>query len=312
MIDLAEPASPTFAGCFAEDGYTHDAQCVIYDGPDVEHVGKEVCFVAQGDSQVAGNNHFSVIDVTEKQSPTLLSQVLYPNQGYAHQGWLTEDQRYFIGNDEADEQRFGNNTRTLVFDVSDLDELEFRDAFVHDTPAIDHNLYVVEQYVYETNDAAGLRILDATALLTGDAGAGLDAVAFFDTYPESDAAEFEGAWSSYPFFESGIVVVSDRSRGLFVLQPRLTPPTAVSPDAQPRAFEVSEAYPNPFATRTTFALRAGDAQQVVVEVYDVLGRRVAELFRGPLASGRGADRRTRRKRMAGRGVFRPRGGRGPR
>ena len=278
MVDLAEPANPEFAGCFDGDGYTHDVQCVIYDGPDTDYSGSEICFASNEDT-------VTLVDVTDKSDPVQISQAIYPNTAYTHQGWLTEDQRYFIGNDEADESQFGINTRTLVFDVQDLDDPSFRGAFSHDTPAIDHNLYVVDQFVYETNDAAGLRILDATALLTGGAGAGLDAAAFFDTYPESDAAIFEGSWSNYPFFESGIVIVSDRSRGLFVLQPRLTPPTATGPDAQPETFGVSDAYPNPFATRTTLVLRAGDARTVVVGVYDVLGRRIAEPFRGALASG---------------------------
>src|SRR5690606_33515483 len=103
---------------------THDAQCVIYDGPDAEHVGKEVCLIAQGTQQSSSNNHFSVVDVTNKSTPQLLSQTIYPNQGYAHQGWLTEDHRYFIANDELDESNFNHNTRTLVFDVSDLDAPE--------------------------------------------------------------------------------------------------------------------------------------------------------------------------------------------
>ena len=34
--------------------------------------------------------------------------------------------------------------------------------------------------------------------------------------PQSDAAGFEGLWSNYPFFESGIVIGSDVQSGLFV------------------------------------------------------------------------------------------------
>ena len=33
-IDVSDPLNPQFAGCYDEDGYTHDAQCVIYRGPD--------------------------------------------------------------------------------------------------------------------------------------------------------------------------------------------------------------------------------------------------------------------------------------
>ena len=41
-IDVSDPVNPVYAGCFGDDGYTHDAQCIVYNGPDTEHVGQEV------------------------------------------------------------------------------------------------------------------------------------------------------------------------------------------------------------------------------------------------------------------------------
>ena len=41
-VDVSDPLNPTFAGCFGDDGYVHDAQCTIYTGPDTEHQDKEV------------------------------------------------------------------------------------------------------------------------------------------------------------------------------------------------------------------------------------------------------------------------------
>ena len=50
MIDIREPASPAFAGCFADTatgifgtGYTHDVVCIVYNGPDTAHRGREIC-----------------------------------------------------------------------------------------------------------------------------------------------------------------------------------------------------------------------------------------------------------------------------
>ena len=34
VIDVTNPFNPTFRGCYSGDGYVHDAQCVIYHGPD--------------------------------------------------------------------------------------------------------------------------------------------------------------------------------------------------------------------------------------------------------------------------------------
>jgi hypothetical protein len=48
------------------------------------------------------------------------------------------------------------------------------------------------------------------------ANAQLEEIAYLDTHPPSNAAGFDGAWSVYPFFDSGTIIVSDRMRGLFV------------------------------------------------------------------------------------------------
>ena len=44
MVDVSDPANPTSPGCVSEDGYVHDAQCVVYTGPDQAYWGKEICF----------------------------------------------------------------------------------------------------------------------------------------------------------------------------------------------------------------------------------------------------------------------------
>ena len=135
MIDISTPASPSTAGCFSADGYTHDAQCVNYSGPDTVHSGKEICFNANEDT-------LTIVDVSNKSSPVQLERAGYAGSVYAHQGWLTEDQSYFLFNDELDERDNGHNTRTYVWDVRDLDNIELIGVHTADTAAIDHNLYV--------------------------------------------------------------------------------------------------------------------------------------------------------------------------
>jgi choice-of-anchor B domain-containing protein len=44
MFDLASPLLPSCLGCYSGDGYTHDVQCVIYNGPDGDHLGSEIFF----------------------------------------------------------------------------------------------------------------------------------------------------------------------------------------------------------------------------------------------------------------------------
>jgi choice-of-anchor B domain-containing protein len=212
MVDIQNPTSPSFAGCFSSDGYTHDAQCVVYSGPDTAHQGKEICLNSNEDT-------LTIVDVTNKSNPIQLSRTGYPGAEYTHQGWLTEDQAHFLLDDELDEVNLGHNTRTRVFDVSDLDNPTLVGSYDSDNPAIDHNQYVKGNFSYQSNYRSGLRILD----ISGVATASLTEVAYFDIYPADDAPQFNGTWSNYPYFDSGIVIVSGIEQGLYIVRPNLGP-----------------------------------------------------------------------------------------
>ena len=221
MVDLSNPDRPTFAGCYSDDGYIHDTQCVTYEGPDADYRGREVCF-----NSAATFNDFSsegivntvtVADVTDKSNPVSLDRVEYPMDGYSHQGWLTPDQQYFLHNDELDEQFFGSRTTTRIFDVRDLDDISLSATTDNGETSIGHNQYTEGKRVYASNYTTGLRVLDSSKVASGQ----LPEVGFFDVYPENDNATFEGGtWSNYPYYDSRSVAVSSIDRGLFVLKPR--------------------------------------------------------------------------------------------
>jgi choice-of-anchor B domain-containing protein len=212
FVDLANPAAPVFAGCHVETLYTHDTQCVVYAGPDPDYTGREICVNSN-------TTRINVIDVTDHAASFLISETTYPGSGYVHQGWLTEDQRYYIQGDELDEQNFGHNTRSRIFDMTDLDAPVLIGTHDHATAAIDHNLYTHNGYAYMANYRAGLRIMDMSDIANGNIGE----IAFFDIYPSSDSASFNGAWSVYPYFASGNVVISGIEQGLFIVRPNLGP-----------------------------------------------------------------------------------------
>jgi len=217
MIDVRDPRSPTFAGCysdasiggFAGVGYTHDAQCVLYDGPDERYSGREICFHASISA-------LAISDVTDKENPVAVAHADYPGVVAAHQGWLTEDKRYFFMGDELDEESGTvENTRTLVWDVAELDDPVLVREYYADTKAIDHNMYVRGDLLYQSNLMSGLRILDIS-----DPENPVE-VAFFDTVPyDDDVTAFGGSWSNYPFFPSGVIAVSSWNEGLFILKKR--------------------------------------------------------------------------------------------
>ncbi|MEM8484240.1 MAG: choice-of-anchor B family protein [Bacteroidota bacterium] len=220
MVDVSDPADPTFAGCFSDPSagaggnHIHDAQCVIYDGPDEDHRGKEICFGANA-------SVFSIADVSDKKDPKTLSALDYPNVAYVHQGWLTEDQRYFYINDEGDEVGgLTPRTRTLIWDVEDLDDPVFVKAHLGTTAASDHNFYIRGNLMYQSNYVSGLQILDISDPLNPTQ------VGSFDTVPWGENAPgFAGSWSNYPYFESGTIVVSSITEGVFLVRktPRVMP-----------------------------------------------------------------------------------------
>lgn len=225
MIDISKPLEPRFAGCAIVDtftgaepnNYVHDVECVIYQGPDADYSGREICFGSN-------ENVVAIYDVTDKSDPRVISTAGYPQATYTHQGALTGDQRWFLFGDELDEQANGQNTTTYVLDAADLDHPTTPQPFEHATKSIDHNMYIHGRRAYQSNYTAGLRILefDDASL----AAAKLNEVGFFDVVPGVDIAEFAGTWSNYRF-SSGTTVVSaieNEVSGLFVLKPELGGP----------------------------------------------------------------------------------------
>jgi choice-of-anchor B domain-containing protein len=210
IVNINDPLNPVFANChdFID---THDTQCVSYVGPDIDYQGDEICF-SSSNFDFADGARLEIAQVTG-QLPTTLSTVPYPDSGFAHQGWLTEDHRFFLLGDETDELNLVAPTRTHVFDVTNLDAPQYVFTYEATTTAIDHNMYVVGNRVYQANYTSGLRVLEF-----GDLGNGeMSEIAFFDTFPDNDNAEFDGAWSVYPFLPSGNIIVSDITNGMFVL-----------------------------------------------------------------------------------------------
>lgn len=222
MVNIQNPTSPSNAGCFSSDGYTHDTQCVIYTGPDTTYQGQEICFNSNEDT-------LTIVNVNNKSNPVQLSRVGYSGSRYTHQGWLTEDQRYFLLDDELDEQNNGHNTRTYIWNVADLNAPVLIGNFTSSAAAIDHNQYIKGNYSYQANYRAGLRILNLTNVASGS----LTEAGYFDIYPANNNANFNGAWSTYPYFASGMVIVSGIEQGLFVLRPNLSTGPTPTPSNTP-------------------------------------------------------------------------------
>ena len=230
FIDISNPENPTSAGGYDEKGYSHDAMIVTYNGPDLDYKGKEIYFGSNEDEVV-------IVDVTDKSNPTFISSIQYSSTQYTHQGWLTEDHKYFLVGDELDEVKNGINARTIILDFSVLDVPVIHVEYSSPNAVVDHNGYVVGDLFYLASYTGGLRILDLKNIDSKE----VTEKYYFDTHIEHEAYSarkptiigfdddhdnprkgnedlFNGAWSVYPFFKSGNLIVSDINEGLFVLK----------------------------------------------------------------------------------------------
>lgn len=264
FVDISNPLNPQGAGGYADSGYTHDAQVVTYNGPDADYTGRQIYVGSNG--SFGSNNKVVFVDVTNKNNPILISEIDYDNPGYTHQCWLTDDLSYLLLGDELDEQSFGIDTRTIIFDVQDLDNPVLHNDYFGPTEAIDHNGYVLGDKFYLANYTAGLRVVDIADIENSNAN--LEEIGYFDTYPQSNVADFDGAWSVYPYFESGNIVISDISRGFFLVRP--SDGTMGVQDMNLGTFSI---YPNP-ATSFAKLIAGKNAQIESVKVYSILGQEI--------------------------------------
>ncbi|CEJ94792.1 hypothetical protein VHEMI10304 [[Torrubiella] hemipterigena] len=220
MIDVSNPRRPQDNGCVYQDGYVHDAQCVIYKGPDRRFRGHEICFNYN-------ENALTIVDITVRAIPKQISRTTYNGAAYTHQGWLaTEDHRYLLLDDELDEvvgsePAEDGKTTTYIVDVTDLTYPVFRGIYKSPIISIDHNQYVIDGISYQSNYGSGLRIVNVTSIAEDDTGAGFEEIGSFDVYPEDDevgSREFHGSWSVYPFFKSGHLLLNSIERGVYSLK----------------------------------------------------------------------------------------------
>ncbi|KAK4151660.1 hypothetical protein C8A00DRAFT_35702 [Chaetomidium leptoderma] len=224
FFDLTDPSNPTTLGGTGEDGYVHDAQCIVYRGPDEKYNGKDICYGYDEDS-------LTIFDVTDKKNIQVISNTSYEGFAYTHQGWVLDPQwqQFLITDDEYDEF---NQTGlaadgypvSYIWDVSSLEAPRQTGHYKGLRRGIDHNQYVRDGFAYQSNYALGLSVLDLRSVPSDPTGQGITEVAFFDTHPEDDHlpgggnVTFTGTWSHYPFFPSGFIVVNTMDRGAFVVK----------------------------------------------------------------------------------------------
>ncbi len=218
--DLSVPGSPAFIaapGTPADQPendrlYMHDAAAMTV----TDSRKNSQCVNAGADAHCDvlfdfNESTIDIWDVSVPSNPVRLSRTPYDNADYVHSGWWSEDKQYLFVQDETDERDRGLLTTLRVFSIADLTAPTLAGTWTGPTTAIDHNGFVRGNRYYMSNYARGLTILDITNPATPTT------VGHFDTYPASDTVGFPGAWGTYPYLPSGIVLISDIDSGLYVV-----------------------------------------------------------------------------------------------
>ena len=203
------PANPTFVGQW-NNVYVHECQVVTYTSG--AYAGKQIAFCCGGSNGGQTNTGLYIVDVTNKAAMTQLSYTTYPGAKFCHQSWLSNDQRRVYINDELDEGATVSLTTTIVINVSSLTAPVVEPTFNNGNSAIGHNLYIGQgNKLFEANYKSGLRVFDLNASYSNP-----PEIAYFDTWPADDGAQFNGLWNVWPYFPSGTIIGSDINRGAFV------------------------------------------------------------------------------------------------
>ena len=276
IIDINDPLNPKYSGCLGDkttgrygDGYVHDGQFIVYKGPDTDYYGKEIALTSN-------ETALGIADISDKSNLKIISKYESNNFRYIHQGWISDDHKYFYTNDELNELRGVDYYQTtLVFDITDLDKPILANTYVSDLRTIDHNNYIIDTLVYQSNYSTGLRVLSIADPINPKE------VAFFDTYPAGDKIDFVGSWSNYPYFKSKTIVVSSIEEGLYVLKINEGEDLSIEKDdISPKGFTLEKNYPNPFNPQTKINYSLPEGGQISLIVFNSLGQIVKILDNG--------------------------------
>ena len=161
-----------------------------------------------------------------------------------------------------------------VWDIRDLNNI----TFVRDwqptgiTNSIVHNIETYGNLAVIAHYSAGIRILDITNPTNPTE------IAWYDTYPANNNNGFNGCWGVYKFNNSGKIIGSDISNGLFVIKTTFNITGINENNLNVKDFELSQNYPNPFNPNTNIKFNLKENSKVSLKVFDLRGKEVAEIL----------------------------------
>ncbi|MFN0274508.1 MAG: choice-of-anchor B family protein [Chitinophagales bacterium] len=192
VIDVAtNPWNPVYIGKFS-DFYFHDS-----------FTRNDTLWAAQMfDGSVA------MYDVADRTNFVLLGVTNTP-AFFTHNVWPSDDGKYAFTTDET------MDGFTCSYDMSNPTDMILLDTYKHGAQdsTIVHNVFYKDGFLINAHYTEGVTIVDVHK------PDNMIETAFYDTYPFGPENIFAGVWGAYPYFQSGLMVVSDRNEGLKVFQP---------------------------------------------------------------------------------------------
>lgn len=195
------------------------------------------------------------------------SMTNYPNQGYNHSSWLTDNSKYAVLCEESPKNVI------KILDLQDISSINVVGTCTSnpDTSAIHHNPFVVgNNRALVACYADGLQIFDFTDP-TNPIKAG-----YFDTYYQNDNDSiviqnyFSGCWGAYPYLRSKNIIALDMQNGLYMIDASVALKTEEFEKNSTKFIQIS---PNPASEVLKIT---NITEKTTLKLYDILGNLVLE------------------------------------
>jgi choice-of-anchor B domain-containing protein len=192
LYDVATtPGVPAFVS-FAPAVYAHD----VYVQDDIMYASE----IFAGD--------LTLYNVADPQNISEIGSTGTPFD-FTHNAWTDATGDYVYTTDER------GNAPVAAYDISNPADIQLLDEFRPnrsiDNGTIPHNVHVQDDYLIISYYTDGVEIVDATD------PSNMVEVAYYDSWAGGDGG-FNGSWGAYPFLPSGLVLSSDISGGLYVIE----------------------------------------------------------------------------------------------
>lgn len=195
VMDISNPVQPVLLATYPSASYNLP---YVHDAYINNNIGYMNC---------AGQGLW-VVDFSDPQAPITLGTLTdYPDQGYNHSGWISEDGNYYFMCDET------HGMDIKVVDISNPADLQVVAKF---SPGlwngeIAHNVMVRGDLLYASYYYNGVQVWNVSN------PAEPQYWGYYDTYPGTDETFYAGNWGIYSLLPSNTILASDMQGGLFVL-----------------------------------------------------------------------------------------------